>query len=651
MFGDLKMCGIAGIISADALSLGRRLQDVCDRMSHRGPDDEGFLSCMFGQRNPPSRTARATDEAGNLFLGHRRLSIIDLAGTRQPLGNENGEVWTVFNGEIYNYAELAAELSSKRHILREKGDTEILVHLWEEFGEGMLEKLVGMFAFAIFDSGKETLFLARDRFGQKPLYYSMPKKGLFIFASELDALRHSNLCSENINNNSIARFLRYGYIPSPETVYSDIHSLPPGHCLVYKNGNISIRKYWKPSVRGENFLDIEKVRCLIDESVRLRLRSDVPFGIFLSSGIDSALIAESMKRQSPGTAKSFTISTGGNCFDESEGARLSAEHIGTEHHQIMVNPDFVSSAEKLCAHFGQPFADHSSVLTYYVSKGTREHVTVALGGDGGDELFAGYPAYFNLGKYAAISMLPGPLRILLAKFAGTLGRNSESPGRIFDSIMSAANLPGKGEEMPSLFHSYWRKICLNPEFAREVSGENELHLQRFRRYYGEAESDDPVERWLEADQRLYLADDILVKVDISSMAVSLECRSPYLDHRLAEYVNSVRLQDKIGSGIPKKILREIAASALPPETLRRPKKGFSMPFGRWMRRDLKDWIHSTIFDDPDLWKPYFRECEIRRIWNQHQSCEKDHQGRLWILASLCLWHKHCARPPAKPSSR
>ena len=636
------MCGIAGIMSAEEKKLGRILSGMCDAIAHRGPDDFGYIALQGSSpANPSSVKKDVADDTGKVFLGHRRLSIIDLSGSRQPLCNEDGSVWVVFNGEIYNYVELRTSLAKKGHKLREKGDTEVLVHLWEEYGTEMLSHLVGMFAFAIYDTAKGTLFLARDRFGQKPLYYFERNKN-FYFASELQAFyKLEDFNASDINPVAMAQFFRYGFIPNPGTAYKNVFSVPPGHFLLRKNGESSVLQFWKPYITGtEKRVDYEKLESLLDESVRLRLRSDVPFGAFLSGGIDSALVTSSMVKLSDMPVKTFTISTGRESFmDESEEAREVADFLKTEHRQINVTPDFVAVSEKLAAHYGQPYADHSSVLAYYVSKETRNFVKVALTGDGGDELFAGYTGYLKSSFYNSFGRLPFPMRVMAGDLAAALFSNNEKRD-LSDSLSSAFPLPAKGENIAILYHKKWRNSVFNPDFSATINDSHNAEIERFTSYYNAAESKNPVEKWMEADQRLYLCDDILVKLDIASMAVSLECRSPLLDHRFAEFANSISVKTKLEGGISKGILRKLAAKRLPTKTASYPKKGFSMPLSQWMRTDLKDWMHSTVFDNQQVWAQYLSPKSVEKLWNEHQSGKSDHQMRLWVIASLGLWKKN-----------
>jgi asparagine synthase (glutamine-hydrolysing) len=632
------MCGITGILHDTAQDLGCLLAEMTDALTHRGPDDFGYVALRPGQPHPGPSDRAFPAKAARVFLGHRRLSIIDLAGSRQPLRNEDGTVWTVFNGEIYNYRELADDLRRRGHRLRDNGDTEVLVHLWEECGEAMVDRLVGMFAFAIYDTAKDTLLLARDRFGQKPLY-CWNRPGQFAFASELQAFFPlPGFTALEADPVAIAQYFRYGFIPNPHTAYRGIRALPPGHVLLRKDGRTEIRQYWRPQVTGEvGTVNLDELQEHLDRAVRLRLMSDVPFGAFLSGGIDSALVTAAMSRQLPAPVQTFTIASGHSWFDEADAARLTAAHLRTDHHEFRVEPDLADISEKLARHYGQPFADHSAVPTYYVSRESRRHVTVALSGDGGDELFAGYGSYRNHRRYRMLGALPLALRRLLAAGADLLPGARDPRRNLSDALLAAFPLPAKGENHAHLFHHARRGDAFQPAFAKILADAGAEEQDRFSAYYREAAGSHPVDRWLEADQRLYLCDDLMSKVDIAAMAVSLECRSPFLDHRLAEFANRLSWREKLCGGVTKAPLRALAARQLPPALAALPKKGFSVPLGDWLRGPLKPWAHAAIFDHPDAWHPYLRPDAVQQLWNEHQSARADHAMRLWTVIALTLW--------------
>ncbi len=627
------MCGIAGILSDHPEHYGEQVTKMTEAMIHRGPDDWGYVALDPTAKTEPVRTKQTPTESARVFLGHRRLAIIDLKGSAQPLANRNNTVWVTFNGEIYNYRQLRQCLTLKGHIFRDEGDTEVLVHLWEEYGEKMVDHLIGMFAFAIYDIKQDVLLLARDRFGQKPLFY-MEQNGCFYFASELQALKKLNAIPINdIDNIAMAQYFRYGYIPSPRTLYKGVSSLKPGHTLLRHKGHSSQTCYWRPQVTGEERdVDMCQLQEIIDKAVKSRLISDVPLGTFLSGGIDSSLITASMVRQKDDPVKTFTISTGNSWCDESREAQLIADHLDTKHHTFNVTPDFVEISAKLAKHYGQPFADPSAVLTYYVSRETKKHVTVALTGDGGDELFGGYGSYMNSAKYAIFGNIPRFARPAVANFADFFMRNSHS--NVKDAILAARRIPEKGENISVLYHQYWQNRVFSSEFKKTLTAAEEIDNEKFISYFNAASSDDVMDRWMEADQRMYLPDDILTKVDIASMAASLECRAPFLDHRVAEFANRISSRTKLKNNTTKYLLKQLAKTELPQEIINRPKTGFSMPLDEWMRGDLKDWCYSTIFDNISTWEPYLKKDEVKMLWKQHITEECNHSARLWQIAVM-----------------
>ena len=635
------MCGIAGIYSPEKFRMGFLLGKMTDALTHRGPDGQGYVSLNPGQpRNEPAADIPSS-ESGHVWLGHRRLSIIDIEGSKQPLCNEDGTVWVTFNGEIYNYLELRKDLEDRGHIFVEAGDTEVLVHLWEEYGCEMFSHIIGMFAFCIYDLRKDQLIIARDRYGQKPLYY-WQSNNIFAFASELQSLWElDNFPKNDLDQISAGQYFRYGYIPSPRTIYKNVNSLLPGHFLTINDGKKVVEQYWKPQVHGvDGVCDLEQLEDLLDQAVGLRLRSDVPLGAFLSGGIDSSLVVASMARQTKTPVETFTITTGEAWCDESETARSISGHLGTRHHEFLVKPDLVDISQKLARHYGQPFADYSSVPTYYVSRETRKHVTVALTGDGGDELFAGYQRYANYRTTRIMGLLPLGFRKFAARIISKREKVGAFPGgSVGDFILCAGQAEAKGENHSFSFHQFWREKCFQPDFSQNVNHLNEEEVACFRKYFNESVSDDPLEKWLEVDQRMYLADDILVKVDIASMAVSLECRAPFLDHRLAEVVNRYPVIEKLQGRRTKVALREIANKRLPREILELPKKGFTLPLASWLRNDLKDWAYDILFRNQSSWETFLRPESVQMLWEEHQSPQSshDHSLRLWIIISWCLW--------------
>jgi asparagine synthase (glutamine-hydrolysing) len=628
------MCGIAGIFSATPRAMGVTLGRMTDNLAHRGPDGQGFASLSPGFPRPePAAVVPPTGEA-RVFLGHRRLAIIDLAGSAQPLRNEDGSVWLVFNGEIYNFRELAGELAAKGHVLREKGDTEVLVHLYEEYGPDMAARLNGMFALAIYDTRTDTLFLARDRYGEKPLFY-FEAGGLFAFASELQGLWPvPGFPFDAVDAVAAAQYFRYGYVPSPHTIHTGVSCLPAGHVLTRQGGRTHVSAYWRPRVTaGDPAMDVAELGALVDEAVRSRLVADVPVACFLSGGIDSSLIAASMRALGP--VDTFTIATGGP-DDESVVARETARVLGTNHHEYRVEPEFTAIAARLARHYGQPFADYSCVPTYYVCRETARSVKVALSGDGGDELFAGYDRYANL-RLAGLVGLGGPLaRSVLPRLAGLVAGPGDGRYQLRDFLASARSYPAKGENASSCFHEAWRRAVFTDVLRRADAA---AHTARFGALYAEAAGNTALERCLETDQRMYLPDDILAKVDIAAMAVSLETRAPFLDHRLAERVNALPDEQKLMGRKTKLLLRALARRRLPSALAELPKRGFSLPLASWLRGDLAAFARDTLLGAPDLYADYLRPAAVACMLDDHLSGAADHALRLWMVISWCLWRR------------
>jgi asparagine synthase (glutamine-hydrolysing) len=400
-----------------------------------------------------------------------------------------------------------------------------------------------------------------------------------------------------------------------------------------------IEQYWRPQVDGrDNSCTLDQLEELLDDATRIRLRSDVPLGAFLSGGIDSALVVASMTRQAQTPVETFTIGSNEAGYDESKYARMTSNYLGTNHHEFKVKPDLVEISQKLARHFGQPFADYSCVPTYYVSKETRKYVTVALSGDGGDELFAGYQRYANYPWSRAAGRIPWHLRRFIAATIWKYGNIGGFPsGSVGDFLLSAGDVEDKGENHSASYHHFWRKQCFQPKLSRRIIEAENHEIRQFKHLYNDASSDDPLEKWLEVDQRMYLADDILVKVDISSMAASLECRAPFLDHRFAAAANLIPAREKLRFNRSKIPLRNLATRRLPEDIWELPKKGFSLPLAIWFRKELKDWVYEKLFSNQSSWENFLRPEQVRLLWREHQSCRNDHSMRLWIIVSWVLW--------------
>ena len=505
------MCGIAGFVTdVRGGGIGRRsaadvLERMCEAIRHRGPDDQG------------------TVVLGTAALGMRRLSIIDLSGGHQPMSGEDESVTIVFNGEIYNYLEVEPLLEARGHRFKSRSDTEVIVHAYEEFGPACLDLLRGMFAFAIWDDRKQTLFLARDRVGKKPLYYSLTSKGTLVFGSELKSLlRHPEVASE-INLEALDAYFTLGYVPDPLTIFSGIHKLPPGHHLTFVDGRITIQQYWdfeyepNESYKEQDYL--EELRSLLDESVRLRLISDVPLGAFLSGGVDSSTVVALMARNMDQPVKTFSIGFHEDSYNELEFARLTAKKFGTDHHEFFVTPDICEIVDELVWHFDEPFADSSAIPTYMVSKLAREHVKVVLSGDGGDEVFGGYTRYVVEQKRRLFSRVPGFVRKgVMQPLSRSLPHGAR--GRNFLHNIALDPVERYLDSM-SIFTGLNRDLLYTDDFKNSLGNRTQTAV-RFRELAGNVKTNEAIDTLLYIDSKTYLPGDILTKVDRMSMAVSLE---------------------------------------------------------------------------------------------------------------------------------
>jgi len=637
------ICGMAGLGPAASFDEGDivRMRDV---LSHRGPDDSGCTTAEFQSAGRPGRVG----------LGHARLSIIDLDTGHQPLSNEDGSVRVVFNGEIYNFQELRADLESRGHVFRTHSDTEVIVHLYEERGVECLNALRGMFAFAVWDGPARTLFLARDRLGQKPLCYRHEENRL-IFGSELKAVLQVRGVPREPSLEALHHYLTFQYVPHPMTMFEGISKLPPGHFLIWKDGRIEVKEYWRPPFRTEARLSeadyVERTRELLTESVRLRLVSDVPLGAFLSGGIDSSIVVGLMAKLSGAPVKTFSIGFEEKRYDELEYARMVARRFGTDHKEFVVRPNAVEVIPKLVWHYDEPFADSSAIPTYYVSKITREHVKVALAGDAGDESFAGYPRYraVKLGQW--FDRLPGFLRRALAGSWWErlpVSVEQKTLRRRARRLFAALNM------RPRERYCRWCAIFDDSRKHRLYSDDM---LARFRDVPSHAVFDaeydkvadlDFVGQTTFVDFMRYLPDDLLVKVDIASMAHGLECRAPFLDHKFVEFVAGVPTDLKLRGLSGKYLLRKAFGDMLPAPIVRRKKMGFGVPIAEWFRGELKDYVRDVLLDSRTLQRGYFRAEAVRELVAEHVARRFDHGYRLWSLLMLELWHRRFVDEPAVP---
>jgi asparagine synthase (glutamine-hydrolysing) len=618
------MCGIAGKLTFDGAPVDPDLlAAMTDVVAHRGPDAGGYY---FGD---------------GIGLGHRRLSIIDLATGDQPLANEDETIWVVFNGEIYNFADVRAELEALGHCFRTHSDTEIIVHGYEEWGADCVQRFRGMFAFALWDSREERLLLVRDRLGVKPLYYAAIDNAV-VFGSEIKSILQDRAVPRAWRPDSLDAYLTLEYIPSPATIYRYVYKLPAGHLLIAERGRVEVRRYWDleftgtgdPSREAEY---LEELDALLRESVRLRLISDVPLGAFLSGGIDSTTVVAYMVETSDAPVITTSVGFVEKAFDELAYAKTVADHLGCDHHPVIANPDVCDLLPKLAWHFDEPFADASAVPTYYVSAAARERVTVALSGDGGDEPWAGYARHHVeqwesrvrrwLGRYGSRAIgSVGTLLPYSIKGARSLGHLSFTPAEACARKHGYAIF--EGSEKDGLYTAGFAADTLDSDpFAP------------FRAAYDACLSRDPLDRALYVDLKTYLVDDILVKVDRMSMAVSLETREPLLDHRLLEFAARVPSSLKLHGQTRKYLLRRILEPRVPASILHRGKQGFEPPTGEWLKGPLADMTHTLLLDGRLKERGIFETRTIRRLWDDHREGRRDNRERLWALLMLELWFR------------
>lgn len=624
------MCGICGIIDYSGKRVDEgSIRSMCSQMQHRGPDDEGVY----------------INNKSSAGLGHRRLSIIDLSTAgHQPMSNEDKTIWLVLNGEVYNYRELKIFLEARGHKFISDTDTETVVHLYEEYGEYCLKHIRGMFAFAVWDEKKQILFAARDRSGKKPFLYSN-HNGWFCFASEFAALLASGFVSKEIDHSTIHSYLTFGYIPAPSTIYRSVFKLPAAHSLLLKDGKLEISKYWeldysKKIAISEQDACKETLR-LLEEATRIRLYSDVPLGAFLSGGIDSSAIVGLMSKVSPQRVKTFSIGFAEKDYDELKYARNIAKRFNTDHHEFIVRPNALEVLPLLVERYGEPYADSSCIPTYYVAKETKQYVTVALNGDGGDESFAGYERYQAMLLADSYQKKPEVFKKIVAALVHILpdSVNSKNKLRRIKRFLGAVNLPNAERYLRwvSIFDGDLIKGIYSRDFKNRLALEAPLNL--VRRYIDSPGPANLLDRLLKADVNTYLPDDLLVKVDIAAMANSLEGRSPFLDHKLMEFCASLPVEYKLRGNIKKYILKKAIKDMVPAENLNRGKMGFGVPVGNWFRKELKPFLKENLLSEKSLGRGYFNPDTVKSMVEAHSQARKDYSFQLWALLMLELWHK------------
>ncbi len=621
------MCGITGWINLKKdKSINDRaiLHEMCERMKHRGPDSEGLWN------------------EDTVALGMRRLSIIDLATGEQPVYNEDKSVVVVMNGELYNFREVRADLEEHGHKFETHSDTEILPHLYEEFGDAMLDQINGMFAFALWDKLRERMLIARDRFGEKPLYYGV-FDGTLVFGSELKVLLANPLVKTELNLDAVRQFLSFDYVPAPASIYKNIFKLPAAHCLTVENGKVSTKRYWNLTwEKSESDFDskTEELRTLLADAVRMRLVSDVPLGILLSGGIDSSTVAAYATQFSTERVKTFSIGFDEDSFDESKFAGQVAEHLGTEHYEERLS---VGKAADLISQIGtwldEPMSDGSLIPTFLLSRFVRRHVTVALGGDGGDEIFAGYPMYWAHRVARAYERIPKAIRSgMIEPVVNSLPVSTKNMSFDYKAKRFVA---ASKYDLVTRHHSYFGSFSPDGQrrvLSRDVLEQTEEDVYRSaRELLRICDATNDIEKMQFLDINYYMAEDILTKVDRASMAVSLEVRAPFLDPRVAQFAASIPIDYKLKGNKGKYILKKAVEPLLPASILKRPKKGFGIPIAEWLKGRLNPLLHDLLdpsrLRDQGLFDPKF----VAKLIGEHESGAASHHKQLWTLLVFQLW--------------
>ena len=619
------MCGIAGFYSRNRPAELSDIRAMCHAIEHRGPDDEGVRV------------------EGGCAIGMRRLSIIDLNTGHQPISNEDGTIWIVFNGEIYNYQELRQDLIAKGHQFRTNSDTETIIHLYEEEGENSLQKLRGMFGFAIWDSRRRSLFVARDRFGKKPIYYSHTKDA-FYFASELKSLRTVDLDWET-DPEALRLFFRLQFVPDPYTPFRYVRKLLPGCWIRYHaNGEIEHGRYWKlpePEARrgiADRDRTAATVREKFDEAVRIRMIADVPLGAFLSGGIDSGSVVASMALQSKDPVRTFSIGFEEADFNELPAARMVADKYQTQHHEIVVKPDSVGLLERIARHCDEPFGDSSCIPTLIVSEFARKHVKVALSGDGGDELFGGYQVYFDVEAMRKFDAIPGFLRHGMSALADTLPYSAYGKNYLREISRQTAL-----DRYMAHFGTPHFKLAqlVQPEWM--LPAEAAFYQSKLPQCFLPAGADALAQAFY-FEATATLSGNMLVKVDRMSMAASLEVRSPLLDHELAEFAMTIPPDLKLRPGRGKAIFLDAVGDRLPPALLTLPKKGFGVPLSKWFQTSLKTFLWDHLLSREFLSRGMVSEPFVRALLEEHDSGRRNNMSLLYSLLMLEMWFRDWKQP-------
>jgi asparagine synthase (glutamine-hydrolysing) len=627
------MCGIIGQVRCDGGHVAPELPArMCAGLEHRGPDSTGIHL------------------DGAAALGIQRLRVIDLATGDQPIYNEDRSVVVVLNGEIYNYRELRDELAARGHTLATKGDAEVIVHLYEEYGPACVQRLHGMFAFALWDARRRKLLIARDRVGKKPLLYAL-RDGVISFASEMFALLADDTIPREVDPAAIDAYVALGYVPAPLTALRGVRKLPAAHTLVLQDGRVTIEPYWRLDYSVKADLPVEewceRIRAAIREATRRRMIADVPLGAFLSGGIDSSAVVAAMAEQSSEPVRTFSIGFDHEQFDELPYARRIAEHFGTEHEEFRVHAEAADIVPRIVRHYGEPYADATAIPSFYLSELTRRHVTVALNGDGGDESFAGYTRYVANALAGRLDRVPRGLRRAIgaagSRFHERGHRSSVRNRAVRLSRTLGLDAAGRYARYAAIGDEPWRRAMYSAEFAASLEG---VRRDPIAEAWAATSGSDVVDKMLEVDIATYLAGDLIPKIDIATMAHALEARSPFLDHELMELAATIPASLKVRGAEKKWILREALRGWVPDEVLDRPKQGFVVPLSQWLRTDLAEWARDVLLDPATQARGYFAPGAVEGLLARHAEGADADDRRVWSLVMLELWHREFIDPPA-----
>lgn len=638
------MCGICGYLDLTGSLIDRDiLLSMTASLTHRGPDDHGIYINSSGQQG-------GSGLSPSIGMGHRRLSIIDVSSAAcQPMANEDESVWVVFNGEVYNFAELREECVGRGHVFKSRSDTEVLLHLYEDSGIDFVEKLNGMFAFALWDGRDNKLFLVRDRIGKKPLYYSQIDSAL-VFASELKALLAHPQVRKEIDIESLGKYLLYEYVPSPDSIFKGVKKLRPGYVLSASRQGIWEKCYWHldftPKIEASEEQISEEIMNLFRDSLRKRLISDVPLGVFLSGGLDSSSIVAGLSELIPGNEiKTFSIGFKDKSFDESSYAREVADYFGTDHHEEILNPGrMIEILPEVINFLDEPFADASVIPTYLLSKFTRSEVTVALGGDGGDELFAGYPTFLAHKMALFYEGLPSSLHNAVVSLASLLPVSMDNISFDFKVKQFLKGIPYDAPERNHIwlgaFSPEEQKKLFNHDVLASLNGFNPLIS--IRESLEGLSFEDIMDQITFLYFKFYLADDILTKVDRASMAASLEVRAPFLDYRLMDYVNRLPFRYKLKGFTSKYILKRCMRNKIPERIINRNKKGFGVPIAKWFKNELRATLLDSLSEAKIKREGFFNYRYIKSLLDEHFAGRKDNRKQLWTLFMFEQWYERWA---------